>query len=200
MPALGLGDEASIREAAALFEGCVEEYLRQTAVEYITEEEQRRRTKASGAPLIATPDFMLTRPARLTFELCGRPPLRPRSLPAPSLSPASVVAGSSAAGDHETGPRIVGPVHWVEAKMFYGASTIEQGRDSAVGRIVSTAEKYVQLYGPGAMVFSYGCGEELARRLGEMGVAALDAHPIDLRNMERQQRGWCGSPDGIILP
>jgi hypothetical protein len=91
-------------------------------------------------------------------------------------------------------------VGWVEAKMFYGASTIPPDGRSAVGRILETAEKYHTAFGPGAMVFSYGCGEGLASELKERGVIALDAHGLDLTAMQDLQRQWCATEEGTILP
>jgi hypothetical protein len=94
-------------------------------------------------------------------------------------------------------------VGWVEAKMFYGASTIPQDGGSAVGCLAKTARKYVRAYGPGAMVFAYGCGDRLARELEDLGVLALDcgcSDAVDLAPVEGHQRTWCANPDGEILP
>ena len=84
--------------------------------------------------------------------------------------------------------------------MFYGASTIANDNKSAVGRILSTATRYTEKYGTGAMVFMQGCGEKLAQGLLELGVVALDAHPVDLQPVERHQRTWCANENGLILP
>ena len=51
----------------------------------------------------------------------------------------------------------------VEAKMFYGASTIPHNTKSAVGCLLKTAEKYVRVYGQGAIVFMHGCGEKVGK-------------------------------------
>ena len=91
------------------------------------------------------------------------------------------------------------PIHWIEAKMFYGASTIERDEKSAVGKILTTAEKYVHRYGPGAIVFAFGCGATLARELMIRNVIALDATPLDLTIMVDEQRKWCADSKGRIL-
>eukprot|EP00543_Licmophora_paradoxa_P019191 CAMPEP_0202462178 /NCGR_PEP_ID=MMETSP1360-20130828/52865_1 /ASSEMBLY_ACC=CAM_ASM_000848 /TAXON_ID=515479 /ORGANISM="Licmophora paradoxa, Strain CCMP2313" /LENGTH=253 /DNA_ID=CAMNT_0049084527 /DNA_START=36 /DNA_END=793 /DNA_ORIENTATION=+ len=71
-------------------------------------------------------------------------------------------------------------IHWIEAKMFYGADSIPNGKKSAVGRIMHTAHKYRDAFGPGAIVFSYGCAQRMASNLQAIGVVALDAHPLNL--------------------
>jgi len=94
-------------------------------------------------------------------------------------------------------------VCWIEAKMFYGASTIPQDNNSAVGCLLATAKKYVRTYGPGAMIFMHGCGDDLARWLSEVGVLALDCgsrDTIDLRPVLAHQRTWCANSNGQILP
>ena len=49
------------------------------------------------------------------------------------------------------------------------------------------------------MIFAYGCGQELASKLYQMGVLAMDASPCDLSLLEEQQRTWCADQDGTIL-
>eukprot|EP00568_Trieres_chinensis_P003442 CAMPEP_0183301774 /NCGR_PEP_ID=MMETSP0160_2-20130417/7787_1 /TAXON_ID=2839 ORGANISM="Odontella Sinensis, Strain Grunow 1884" /NCGR_SAMPLE_ID=MMETSP0160_2 /ASSEMBLY_ACC=CAM_ASM_000250 /LENGTH=198 /DNA_ID=CAMNT_0025464453 /DNA_START=27 /DNA_END=623 /DNA_ORIENTATION=- len=189
MSVLGLGKKDDIMKSAALFEDCVEEYLRTVGVAFLTEKVQRKRSKG---PLMPTPDFLLEETAHLTFEQSGRPALQPTTRDDNRGRKKSAIPGQEV--------RTIGPVNWVEAKMFYGASSIPQGENSAVGNLMKTANKYVKLYGPGAMVFSFGCGGELARKLGALGVAALDAHPLELKRMEQHQRTWCGDKEGRILP
>ena len=87
----------------------------------------------------------------------------------------------------------------MEAKMFYGASSIPNDGSSAVGKLLSMAQKYVDLYGNWVMIFAYGCGQELASKLYQMGVLAMDASPCDLSLLEEQQRTWCADQDGTIL-
>lgn len=87
--------------------------------------------------------------------------------------------------------------------MFYGASTIDQDGKSAVGRLLSTARKYVRNFGDGAMVFMQGCGDQLAYQLAEEGVTALDCssdETVDLRRVRAHQRIWCANEQRRILP
>jgi hypothetical protein len=67
-----------------------------------------------------------------------------------------------------------GIIHWCDAKMMYGSSTIPQNNKCAVGKILKTAQKYVKWFGPGALCFMHGCGESLAAELALIGVMALD--------------------------
>jgi len=92
------------------------------------------------------------------------------------------------------------PVNWIEAKMFYGASTIPDGTKNAVGGLLRSAGKYVDRYGPGAFVFSFGCGSKLKQALEEKGAISLDARPLNLQKMKEHQRSWCANDGGQILP
>lgn len=85
--------------------------------------------------------------------------------------------------------------------MFYGASSIKMGANSAVGNLLNTARKYVRAYGPGAMIFSFGFGEGLAATLEAEGVLCLDCSGmVDLGPVEAHQRTWCADRQGTILP
>jgi hypothetical protein len=75
-------------------------------------------------------------------------------------------------------------INWVECKMFYGASTIPLDGKSAVGKLLMTASKYVDKFGPGAIVFCGGCGDQVAFKLKEVGVIALDADAVDLSRLD----------------
>jgi hypothetical protein len=75
-------------------------------------------------------------------------------------------------------------INWVECKMFYAASTIPLDNKSAVGRLLTTARKYVDKFGPGAIVFASGCGDEMATKLRDVGVIALDSDSISLERLE----------------
>jgi len=90
-------------------------------------------------------------------------------------------------------------INWIEAKMFYGASTIPANTPNAVGAILPKMNEYVSLYGAGAIVFMYGCGDVLARQLIDIGVVALDGRGLDLAIVEESQRGWCADARGTIL-
>lgn len=94
-------------------------------------------------------------------------------------------------------------VFWMDAKMFYGASSIPSGGNTAVGQIDSTAEKYCRWYGSGVFVFMQGCGQELAQRLASKGCMVLDctdSSSIDLSLVHEDMRGWCADKNGNILP
>ena len=92
------------------------------------------------------------------------------------------------------------PVNWIEAKMFYGASTIPDGTKNAVGGLLRSAGKYVDRYGPGAFVFSFGYGSKLQQALEKKGAISLDARPLNLQKMKDHQRSWCADDRGQILP
>ncbi|KAL7527910.1 hypothetical protein ACHAWF_002359 [Thalassiosira exigua] len=180
MSALRLGKEDDIRDAAALFEGAVDAYLRGHGVEYLTEEEQRVEFNQSlkGVPFRQrkqppTPDFIMKdgHCAMISFT-------------------------SNIQGECFTHPT---SINWIEAKMFYGANTIPSGTPNAVGCILPKVKDYVSLYGPGAIVFMYGCGSELAAQLLEHGVVALDARGLNLDKVEKHQKRWCADGWGNIL-
>jgi hypothetical protein len=65
MTALRLGQPENIRDAADLFEDCVESYLKRHNVQYWSEEEQRKQFEESGdsndrrRKQPPTPDFMM---------------------------------------------------------------------------------------------------------------------------------------------
>lgn len=94
-------------------------------------------------------------------------------------------------------------------KMFYGASTIPPDGKSAVGAILEKSRRYVDLYGDGAVVFLYGCGEKLARELAEIQVSVMDSggatgnsalrNHLSLHALQEHQRTWCADNDGNIL-
>mmetsp|Transcript_2199 Transcript_2199/g.4040 ORF Transcript_2199/g.4040 Transcript_2199/m.4040 type:complete len:342 (-) Transcript_2199:115-1140(-) len=92
------------------------------------------------------------------------------------------------------------PINWIEAKMFYAASTIPDGSNNAVGCLLQTARRYVQTYGPGAFVFSFGYGMRMKSVLEAEGVIVLDSRPLNLRRMREHQRSWCANDRGQILP
>lgn len=175
MTALGLGKSTDIRISAAKFESVVADYLRKCGVEFLSERQQKRSIP-KGQPHPPSPDFMF---------------------PAPTLLHSAVPRQN----DDSKPPQVQEIViHWLEVKMFYGASCIAVDSASAVGTVLATAQKYVNLYGGGAMVFMYGCGEKMAELLWERGVLALDASPLDVSRVEKHQRTWCANKNGLILP
>ena len=94
----------------------------------------------------------------------------------------------------------VRPIFCIEAKMFYGASTIPHGSQNAVGKVLEIGRKYKNAFGPGAIVFSFGCGERMKVDLEAEGIFALDSRVLDLRRMYEHQRTWCATANGKILP
>lgn len=91
----------------------------------------------------------------------------------------------------------------IEVKMFYGASTIAHNNRSAVGSLLQTARKYVKLHGPGAMVFMYGCGDQLAREINNEQVMVLDCSSKDtvkLDGVDAHMRTYCCDTTGEIMP
>ena len=94
-------------------------------------------------------------------------------------------------------------IHWIEVKMFYGASSLmfsNNKRLSAVGSILQKAEKYVTLYGTGAFVFSFGCGAAMKDELAQRGVLVLDASVVNCDRMVNHQKTWCANDRGDVLP
>jgi hypothetical protein len=93
-------------------------------------------------------------------------------------------------------------IHWIEAKMYFGASSIPHGSKGAVGSLMKTAQRYVNQFGNGAFVFMMGCGDKLARELNEIGVSVLDCsgNTVSLEEVHEHQRTWCANQKGEILP
>ena len=92
-------------------------------------------------------------------------------------------------------------INWIDAKMFYGASTIEKS-NNAVGSLHKKAKKYVDKFGRGAFIFYNGYGDGLEALLLEENVILLDAFasPVELRCVFEHQQTWCANNDGEILP
>ena len=183
MTRLGLGNEIDIQNAAALFEDCVETYLRSHNVQYWTEADQKRlHRRDMPAPL--TPDFMMKDGSQVMLSLIS-----------------SSSSGTMIKNGQSTNKGTIHPlaINWIEAKMFYGASTIPSGTKNAVGSILPKVKQYVNYYGTGAIVFMYGCGSQLAAQLLDVGVVALDGRCLDLSRVETHQRGWCADNWGNIL-
>lgn len=177
MPQLRLGKENDIRESARSFEEAVEGFLKSQQVDFMTETEQKehfRKQAQKGELLRSTPDFVLRMP--VVMKKCHGTQQHKQVLE----------------------ERII---HWIEAKMFYGASSIPHNSKGAVGALLRTAKKYVNDFGPGAMIFMQGCGDRLAADLRREGVIVLSAYGmVDLHKVEAHQRSWCANKRGDILP
>jgi hypothetical protein len=172
MPFLRLGQEKDIRVSAEIFERVVETFLKEKSITYFNDEEQRSKFPENKL----TPDFLLPTPIDLKkFRQAHggkRQVLEERR------------------------------IHWIEVKMFYGASTIPAGTKGAVGTILPKVSKYVEQFGQGAIVFMHGCGDQLADDLSAVGVTSLCGAAIPKRLMKRvweHQRTWCAK-GGSILP
>jgi hypothetical protein len=176
MESLKLGKEKDILESAQIFEQAVEEYLVKCRVAFWTETEQKEiflENRREGEQLTCTPDFKLRREVLLKR-------VRERG-------------GDSRILEERK-------IHWIEAKMFYGASTIPHGSMGAVGSVLPKAKKYVKEFGEGAIIFMQGCGDQLAADLAEIGVTALDCSgAVSLKNVQQHQRTWCADENGVIL-
>jgi Protein of unknown function TPD sequence-motif len=216
MSQLRLGQEQDIRESARILEHAVAMFLQRQGIPVYSEHQQvqryhdhhREQKRISGNPALflpkpPTPDFVFQQPVLLRRYFYG---------------------DKDKFVEHD-------PVHiyWLEVKMFYGASTVDWDHASfgAVGCLRATAVKYVATYGPGAIVFFYGCGDDLQQRLSSLGVTVVDAGggrpeskktqkhsiatkdylPYDpqeqrlyLEDVYAHQRTWCSDRNGNILP
>jgi hypothetical protein len=211
MSALRLGSEDDIKEAARLFECCVDVYLRRHNIPFITENEHKSRYKQSITPTMKrsgivkqppTPDFMILmdHSVMLSYtKILSSGTTTPYNSSTTLSSSSS--SSSSSNSDDKSVPSSSCPIaiHWIEVKMFYGASTIPSGTSNAVGCILPKVKQYVSLYGTGAIVFMYGCGVTLAEQLLNAGVVALDGRCLDLDRVERHQKRWCADSWGNIL-
>lgn len=198
MPALRLGSDDDIKEAARLFECCVGVYLRTHNIPFITEDEQKTRFTRSITPDMKrsgivkqppTPDFMIMVGHSVVLSYTNNINN--------TYSGTKRIIGSDEKSVSSSSCPIA--IHWIEVKMFYGASTIPSGTSNAVGCILPKVKQYVSLYGTGAIVFMYGCGLTLAEQLLNAGVVALDGRCLDLDSVERHQKRWCADSWGNIL-
>ena len=182
MPALGLGSINHINQSARIFERAVENFLRKSAIDFLTEEDQKRAAAEVKKVLEATPDFLLPKPVLLR-KIRKKKSKKGRSIEKPDVV------------EERT-------IHWIEAKMFYGASTIPHGSKGAVGKVLSTARKYFKNHGEGAILFMMGCGDKLAADLNDAGVSVLDCagNTVCLHPVHDHQRTWCADEKGQILP
>ena len=213
MPELRLGSEDDINKAAALFEMSVSTYLRRHGVEFWTEKDQRRmhvrNNRYEKQP--PTPDFRMKDGHAVVLDLDGddddddvqnsndisRDNTR-NNFNHSSSSSSYDNTDNSKNNSYSPLPNVI-TIHWIDAKMFYGASTIPHDTPNAVGTILSKVKQYVSLYGHGALVFMYGCGDQLAKQLLDVGVFALDGRCLDLDEVVRHQRQWCSDARGNIL-
>ncbi len=178
MTQLRLGSQNDIYHSATLFEEVVGNYLiLHDVLQFVyTEEDQRNMWKRSGkGKMVASPDFRVKDGHCIQLDF------------------------SSSSRNSSNNSKNMPTIHWIEVKMFYGASTIPENTPNAVGTILPKMKEYVSLYGTGAIVFMYGCGDSLAHQLLDLGVIALDGRMLDLKLVEDYQRCWCADENGNIL-
>ncbi len=206
MTDLRLGSEDDINEAAALFERSVDQYLRRHGVEFWTEKDQQRMHVRNNryAKQPPTPDFRMKDGHVLDLvwnEEDGDDDAQSNRASNfnHNMSASSLSNDNMDKNKHNSPLPNVTSIHWIEAKMFYGASTIPHDTPNAVGTILSKMKQYVALYGHGALVFMYGCGDQLAKQLLDVGVLALDGRCLDLDEVVRHQKRWCSDARGNIL-
>jgi hypothetical protein len=182
MSQLGLGKRDDINKSARIFECAVETFLKKSSIDFLTEKDQVNEAKKEKKILKATPDFVLPKPVLLRKIQRGKSK-----------------KGKSNKKYHVLEERTI---HWIEAKMYYGASSIPHGSKGAVGTVLATAQKYVDNFGEGAMVFMMGCGEKLAAEINDIGVSVLDCsgNAVSLDQVHDHQRTWCANEKGRILP
>ena len=214
---LHLGSQAEILAAATLFEEAVARHLERAGATFLTETQQRGR-HSEGQPRSpgGTPDFLLQEPLLVDAQKLAadgglyRAERRVDPSDGCSYSRAEFEEwywGRSPEAKWANARRCPvrpppGPLalRWVEVKHFYGASTIPLDGRSAVGKLLTTVQKYLQHHGAGALVFCGGCGDALAAQLEALGpVLVLDEVPLDLASVRAQQSKWCGSADGEVL-
>ena len=202
MTALGLGRVEDIRRSAELFEICIANFLKGQQVAFFSERDQKRhiREHRRGRPFPPTPDFILGK------EIIIQKYSKNSASSTTTNTTATNKKKRHRSGETKGGRTITilkkHKICWIEAKMFYGASTIEHDGKSAVGCLRNTARKYVQIYGPGAFIFLQGCGERLQHDLELEGVIVLDCSGglFSLEPVFQHQRTWCTDKNGEILP
>ncbi len=206
MSGLRLGNDQDVRDAALIFEQCVETYLMNQGVEFWTEEEQRKMFEESRDAQMEAMGFDgFDTKRKLSFRRFKQPPtpdFMMKNDQCVVLSYTDSRIGNENTDDFESCSnfsRNSTTINWIEAKMFYGASSIPAATNNAVGCILPKARDYVARYGSGAIVFMYGCGEELAQQLARIGVVALDGRCLDIERVEEHQRRWCADTTGNIL-
>lgn len=171
---LRLGRMNDIQKSAELFEESAEQCLRHCSIPIVTERMQKERHSQRNSEALKQ---------GLTYQ--PQPPTPDFLLD----NPIKIIARNE---------ELV--VHWIEVKHFYGASSIPNDNKSAVGRILNKSRVYRDLYGPGAIVFAYGAGLELATLLNQMGIMVLDSGPVKMEAVVRHLRSWCADSNGKILP
>jgi hypothetical protein len=202
-----LGTDAQIKAAADLFEAAIATHLTAAGVTYMTEAAQH---SCNGEQRRPAPDFLLPTPVTIRqphlLEASWTQQWRRDASDGCMYTQAEFAQYYGADGEAmwaSAVPRAAhpgGPIHWIEAKHYFGCSTIPMDGKSAVGKLHAVVDKYVAAYGPGAIVLCEGCGEWLAAELESRGALVLDALPLDLSRVQQQMSTWCAGPAGELLP
>jgi hypothetical protein len=199
------GFDLKVRKSAELFEVAVEQFMveqlqgqgRSDGVpEFWTEDDQREHNKRHSHPPMPTPDILFCE------SVCCRRYVDVDSEEGEVEDTTDRMDEDSPANTKNRKVIEEGIIHWCDAKMMYGSSTIPQNNKCAVGKILKTAQKYVKWFGPGALCFMHGCGESLAAELALIGVMALDCssrEAVNIDAVEAHQRTWCGDKNGQIV-
>jgi len=191
-----LHEERRLAEASRLFEAALEGYLLQVVgppLRFWTERDVAKHNRKHNQGRGVTPDILFKQSV-----MCRRYLRR-----SDDSSGGTQEDGGSGCGSGGSSVLLSEQtIHWIDAKMFYGASTIDQGSPCAVGKLAARAEAYVDAFGPGALCLMSGCGADLARRLAGVGVVALDCsggRTVRLDRVRDQLKTWTGSEMGHPL-
>jgi hypothetical protein len=207
------GFDSKVRKSAELFEVAVEQFMLEQLQgqgrgqggrrsdgddndgmpDFWTEDDQREHNKKHSYPPMPTPDILFCE------SVCCR-----RYVDSEDEGDEAMEDTDRMDEDSPNRKQVIeeGIIHWCDAKMMYGSSTIPQNNKCAVGKILKTAQKYVKWFGPGALCFMHGCGESLAAELALIGVMALDCssrEAVNIDAVEDHQRTWCGDRNGQIV-
>lgn len=85
-------------------------------------------------------------------------------------------------------------VRWLDSKLFYGNVLLFHKKSLAMGKVMTTAERYVQLMGPGAFVFGQSFNADLPAAFANLleHVVLLDATPVDTSELDASQKAAGG--------
>jgi len=169
---LRLGEEADILKSEAILEASVEQYLKENSIPFIFTKMQQELPKTTCEAQLAssTPSFLFETPIWIVHH----------GIPLVNYS---------------------FEINWIDVRHSYGASSLStHNNNSTLGCIQEKSQMYRRRHGPGAVVFAYGAGEQLARSLLQMGIIVLDCGPIQMESLQAHLQSWCADENGIILP
>lgn len=174
------------------FERVVEKFLRQNNIRFKTEEDLRKEMANSFSPRSSL-EFvrswrstgvkdvknreMFTGPCSTCSKQaqCPFKPLVGRAGPQcstcrPNMTPDFVLTSDTNINGIK--------VRWIDCKAYYGSGSMGIVGDGSLQRIVSD---YANVYGPGAVVFSFGYCSALHEKLPD--ILLLDHTPLDLSDL-----------------